>query len=237
MDITLKLRDGRTDLVMDLVKNNHDPFTFKTGGATMMQWCAYYGDLSAIKYLEGLGVGLDSLGPNYDLNGAAFHGHWQLCQYLLEQGADPNHSIKGTGETALHAATSKAGNLNAEYIVRALLHNGANPNHPTTPGFETGAFMRDVKTRGETALHRAAAFSSFRTIEALLDGGADKELKDAYGDSPLSWASWYKRPDYILELLVYGKFKIHLERVQISKDQIYSGSDGLNYFLKGKVHL
>ena len=48
------------------------------------------------------------LGENLDLNGAAFHGHWQLCQFLIENGADVNRPLAGTGESALHSALCKA---------------------------------------------------------------------------------------------------------------------------------
>jgi hypothetical protein len=46
------------------------------------------GDVSAIKFLLANGASLESLGDNLDLNGAAFHGHWRLCQFLNERGAD-----------------------------------------------------------------------------------------------------------------------------------------------------
>jgi ankyrin repeat protein len=61
-------------------------------------------------------------------------------------------------------------------------------------------------------LHRAAAFGTAETIQMLLDAGADVEAKDVNGDSPLSWASWYLRPDSILRLLCYGDFSIRPNR-------------------------
>ena len=69
----------------------------------MIVWCAYYGDVSAVRFLLAKGESLESLGGNFDLNGAAFHGHWQLCQFLIEKGADVNHPLPDTGETPLHA--------------------------------------------------------------------------------------------------------------------------------------
>ena len=75
-------------------------------------------------------------------------------------------------------------------MVEILLAAGANLNAVTRPGVATGCFMRDARTRGESALHRAAAFGSAAAIEALLRAGARKDLRDAHGDSPLSWASW-----------------------------------------------
>ena len=55
---------------------------------------------------------------------------------------------------------------------------------------ETGGFMRDCRTKGETPLHRAAAFGTKETIQILLDAKAKLDAKDMNGDSPLSWASW-----------------------------------------------
>ena len=45
-----------------------------------------------------------------------------------------------------------------------------------------------------------------------VDAGANIEAKDMYGDSPLSWASWYLRPDPILRMLCYGDFHIQPNR-------------------------
>jgi hypothetical protein len=93
--------------------------------------------------------------------------------------------------------------------MKVLLSHGADPNRKTKPGIETGAFMRDCRTKGETPLHRAAAFGDEEAIQLLLDAGAALDAKDANGDSPLSWASWYARPASILRKLCYGDFRIH----------------------------
>jgi hypothetical protein len=79
----------------------------------------------------------------------------------------------------------------------------------TKVGVETGGFMRDCRTKGETPLHRAAAFGDEETIQLLLDAGAALEAKDMNGDTPLSWASWYIRPVSVLRKLLYGDFWIH----------------------------
>ena len=67
--------------------------------------------------------------------------------------------------------------------------------------------MRDVRTRGETPLHRAAAFGSEQSIQMLLAAGARLDAKDIHGDSPLTWASWHLRPRSILRLLRYGVYR------------------------------
>jgi ankyrin repeat protein len=86
-------------------------------------------------------------------------------------------------------------------VVKLLIQHGADPNRRTVPGLETGAFWRDVRTRGETPLHRAAAYAAEETVKYLLDAGADKRIRDANGDSPQSWASWHWRPKPLIDLL------------------------------------
>lgn len=71
--------------------------------------------------------------------------------------------------------------------------------------------MRDCRTKGETPLHRAAAFGDEAAIRMLIEAGAKRDALDANGDSPLSWASWYARPTPILRLLLHGRFRIHPE--------------------------
>jgi uncharacterized protein len=206
-----RIADGRTDLVFDYVAAGHPATSTDKDGTSLMQWCAYYGDVSAIKFLLGQGETLQSLGGDLGLNGAAFHGHWRLCQFLIDKGAEVNSDSDGTGETPLHSALSSS--RPAQHLVaEILLANGADPNRATKPSTETGAFMRDCRNRGETPLHRAAAFCGEPTIQLLLDSGARVDAKDANGDSPLSWASWHQRPDSILRKLCYGDFSIHPQR-------------------------
>lgn len=204
-----RIIDGRTDLVFDYVDTGE---ARATTGVPLIAWCAYYGDVSAIRHLLGKGASLGDLGENLGLNAAAFHGHWQLCEFLLEQGAEVNRPLADTGETPLHAALCKANRPAYDLVVRVLLAAGADPNAVTKPGAPTGAFMRDCTTKGETPLHRAAAFGSEETITLLLTAGAAVQAKDMNGDSPLAWASWHLRPDAILRKLSYDGFQIRPER-------------------------
>ena len=200
---------GRTDLLFDLLAAG-TPATFRNEhGISLAQTCAYFGDVTALRYLLQQGESLTALGPNFDLMSASYHGHWRLCQFLLEQGANVNEADPDTHETPLHAAVSKSDHITYDRVVEVLLHHGADPNLATTAGAETGAFMRDCRTKGETALHRAAAFGGPETIAMLLKAGAHRDARDANGDTPLSWASWYGRPNEILRPLLYGNFRIH----------------------------
>jgi uncharacterized protein len=203
-----RIADGRTDLVFDYVGQGN-PATASHRGVPLIRWCAHHGDVSAIRLLLAHGETLEALGDNLDLYGAAFHGHWPLCQFLIEHGASASHPLPDTGETPLHAALCKANRPAYDDVVAILLAHGADSNAATRPGVETGAFMRDCRTKGETPLHRAAAFGSQRAVTLLLEAGAAREAKDVNGDTPLSWASWHLRPAAILRLLCYGPYSIH----------------------------
>ena len=207
-----RIVDGRTDLVWDYVAQGHAATSLAADGVPLVRWCAYYGDVSAMRFLLDRGESLSSLGENHGLHGAAFHGHWQLCEFLIEQGADVNRAAVDTGETPLHAALCTPRRSAHDLVLRVLLASGADPHRVTKPGATTEAFMRDCRTKGETPLHRAAAFGSEDTIDVLLRAGAVRDAKDANGDTPLSWASWYVRPDSILRRLCYGTHTIQPDR-------------------------
>lgn len=218
MKLLEQIANGRTDLVFEFVASGNPASARDANGVSLMQHCAYYGDVSAMKFLLNGGASVTELGDNLGLNAASFHGHWRLCAFLLERGANMNASETDTGETPLHAALCTANRGRHDVVLRVLLAHGANPNVATIPGIETGAFMRDCRTKGETPLHRAAAFGNEETIEMLLNAGASKEARDAYGDTPLSWASWYARPTAILRKLLYGDIRIHPENRSMERN-------------------
>src|ERR1700727_2453811 len=135
--------NGRTELVFGLLHEGCNANTKDDHGVSLIQHCAYYGDVSAIKFLLTHGESISALGENLDLNVAAFHGHWRLCKFLLEQGANANHPLLDTLETPLHAALCTPDRAAHDRVLQVLLSHGANPNVATTPGVETGGFMRD----------------------------------------------------------------------------------------------
>ncbi|MEZ6092923.1 MAG: ankyrin repeat domain-containing protein [Pirellulaceae bacterium] len=195
-----KIAAGRTDLVFEWINQGHSPDSTDQSGVSLMQWCSYYGDVSAIRLLVANGSTLESLGENYDLNGAVFHGHLNLSEFLIENGANVNFPLVPTGETPLHSALCKTDRETFDPILALLLQHGADPNCKSQPGVETESFMRDIRTRGEAPLHRAAAFGNEKTIQLLLDASARVDVRDMNGDSPLTWASWHLRPRSILRL-------------------------------------
>lgn len=219
-----RITNGRTDLVFDLVAAGTPAQSADEAGVRLIEWCAYYGDVSAIRFLLANGESLHSLGPTA-LNAAAFHGHWRLCELLIENGADVNLPLPDTGETPLHASLCTADRSAHDLVLGLLLARGADPNVRTKPGIATGGFMRDCRTRGETPLHRAAAFGTERTIDLLLAAGARLDIEDMNGDSPLTWGSWYTRPDAVLRKLCYDGFAIHPERRSMKANLLGQPSD------------
>jgi hypothetical protein len=124
---------------------------------------------------------------------------FECLRLMVEAGANVNRATEHNGETALHIV---AGESDAQGV-RLLLDHGANPNARTKPGMTTFGLWRDARVRGETPLHRAAAWGSPEVIQLLLDAGADLTIRDANKDTPLSWASWYRRDKSVIDQLWY----------------------------------
>ncbi|HMP04198.1 MAG TPA: ankyrin repeat domain-containing protein [Gemmatales bacterium] len=204
-----RIENGRTDLVLELLADSEAARLLLAHGESLLRWSAYFGDVSACRALVRAGLSPTLLGGDLGLNGAAFHGHWQLCEFLLENGASARSVQSDTGETPLHSALTNEDRLRYDLVMKVLLRAGADPNAVTTPGVPTGAFMRDAKTRGESPLHRAALFGSPATVTLLLEAGANLEAQDAFGETPLGWASWARRPVDVLRVLLYGEHRIH----------------------------
>ena len=202
-EILDRISRGRTDLVFELLKLDRWKDVLFEGQVKPLQWFVYYNDTTALKAVLNAGGDLNSINLNSELGHASFFGHWKVVDFLITQGADVNSTVAETGETPLHSALCKAGRPYFLYVLKLLVENGADVNAKTIPGKETGGFMRDVRTKGETPLHRAAAYGDEAMIHYLLDHGANKQSRDTHGNSPISWASEHLRPGSILHLLSF----------------------------------
>lgn len=229
-----RISRGRTDHVFDLLRLPDWRQLLRQGRVKPLQWFVYYGDVTALKAVAEAGGDLSSLDLDEEIGHASFFGHWKVVDHLIQMGADPKCVVAETGETPLHGALAKAGRPHYLYTVRVLVENGADVDARTIPGRETGAFMRDVRTKGETPLHRAAAYADAETIRYLLEHGADKEARDTNGDSPLSWASEHLRPGEVLALLSFGEHRIGPDHVKnITSDHGAGWGNGMERNLLG----
>jgi len=168
---------------------------------------AWDGDLGLIEDCLKRGAEINArVNGSTALEAAAYHGKTEACEFLLARGADADVAHEPTGETVLHQTITKRGEERTR-IVELLVAAGAEVNRGTVPGVATQSFARDIRTRGETPLHRAAAYGDVKMIGILVSAGADRSAKDAQGESPLTWASWHLRENDVLKLLVYGEFE------------------------------
>jgi uncharacterized protein len=223
-----RIARGRTDLVFELLKLPDWREVLHAGQVKLLQWFVYYNDTTALKAILGAGGDLKSIDLDRELGHASFFGHWKVADFLISHGANVNSSVPETGETPLHSALCKAGRPYFLYVVKLLVENGADINARTIPGADTGAFMRDVRTKGETPLHRAAAYGDEAMIEYLLEHGADVTARDAHGSSPISWASEHLRPGSILHLLSFEGQQIgENSRITITSDHGCGWGNGM----------
>ena len=229
------ISEGRTDLVFDLVEQQDWDPSHRQVPVYLHSWLNYYNDVTALKFIMQSGCVLSQKELDDELLNAAFFGHWKVCDYLLELGANVRVVMEDNDETPLHSALCKAGRPHFIHTVKLLLEHGADPNAKTIPNKSTAAFMRDVRTKGETPLHRAAAFADEAIIECLISHGADIQAQDAAGDTPLSWASWHLRPASILKLLAFPPHKISDKQVtQLTSDHGAGWGNGMERKQSGK---
>ena len=226
---------GRTDYIIHLLQESNWQEILHQGQIKPLQWLVYYNDVTGLRLVLNSGGDFSSIDLNEELGNAAFFGHWKVCDLLINQGADVNAPVDKTMETPLHNALAKAGRPYYFYVVKLLIEQGADVNAQTMPGLETGAFMRDVRTKAETPLHRAAAYADERTIQYLLDNGADKTIQDAHGNTPLSWASEHLRPGRILQLLAYGNHHVSSKHATINiSDHGHGWGNAMDWNLVGE---
>jgi uncharacterized protein len=103
---------------------------------------------------------------------AAFFGHDDAVERLLEGGADVN-AVARNAELAVAPLHSAAAGAHAK-IVAILLEHGADPNARQGGGL--------------TPLHSAAQNGDRESVESLLESGADPTLADDGGRTPAALA-------------------------------------------------
>lgn len=113
-----------------------------------------------------------------DLESAFFRAGMDgdLIEYLLKKGVNPNVKYATGAINKLNAVTMGPGAYKAEQlrIIKMLVNAGIEVN------------LQD-KYQGRTPLHNAATYSA-QIVKVLLEHGADKNIKDKRGKTPLDRA-------------------------------------------------
>jgi ankyrin repeat protein len=163
-----------------------------------------------------------SVNPGVETLAAACRiGNLKTAQSLLENGVNPNAPDR-YGKTPLYYAAS----FNETQTVELLLASHADPNvgmdnrkpseFPATP-LQIAAYMGNLRVAetliaagarmdatGPTALHFAVRGIHLDIIHYLLEKGADLNVRDAEGTSPLDEAVWNGSIDAVAILLAHG---------------------------------
>lgn len=214
------------------------------GGFTPLLFAVQYGNVEAARLLLSAGanvnetmadgssalvLAIDSapvVGERVSASAVSAHAVQEaMAEFLLENGADPNHN--GAGRTALHSAVQRK----MPDLVKTLLAHGANPNarleKPLPPlsrfiGQQTGL---EVSLIGATPFWLAASYGDVATMRSLVAGGADPNLKSNDNTTPLMVAAgvdfsegqdkygvrWFQPDSVPLQLRALDAIKLCLE--------------------------
>ena len=129
------------------------------------------------RVLLELGVGVDSCDAwgETALMHACFLLNQRAIKWLLQKGADPSLTTKGSLTTALHRTVEAQGSDETKCgIIKLLNHHKVNVNAQNA--------------WGATALHIAALLRLPETSQLLLSMGASRNLTDSNGRSPAVFA-------------------------------------------------
>ena len=190
--LTLALANGNARLSEKLLKAGADWKATRWNGETALMIAAGAGNAEEVKMLLDRGADVNGAEPaslQNPLMWAASEGHADVVDLLIQRGANVNAASK-FGFTPLIFAALK----NDAREVQRLLSAGADPNYALLD-----------KTLGETkVLSIAVSSRSYAASIALLDGGADPNIADRTGRTPLHDAAQAGALPLVKKLLAKG---------------------------------
>jgi ankyrin repeat protein len=176
-----------------------------SGGLTPLLYAARAGCLGCVQTMVQAGADKDR--PNPDgmtaMIMALDNGYPEVAHYLLVQGANP-HVWDWWGRTALYVAVTMRGggrdgrarsrSPESLAFINALLDAGVNANpqlafKEPSRGGRDNRFADDLLTTGATPLLRAAQTFDNEVVALLLAHGAEVDLPNASGVTPLMAAA------------------------------------------------
>jgi ankyrin repeat protein len=172
-------------------------------GFTPFLFAVRAGSLNAVKALVESGADVnDTLSDGESaLVVAAANAHWEVADYLLDKGADPNRA--GAGWNALHQAVRErrpnigfgtpgpipTGTIDSINVIAKMLAKGAKVNaRMTKNGMKDGQRNR-LNRLGATAFFLAAKNTDTEVMKLLAKAGADAKIPSADGTTAAMVAS------------------------------------------------
>lgn len=169
--------EGDAALIRELVAAGHDTEARDARGRTPVHVAAFASEDEALRALAEAGADMNALeGQAYDaVTIAAVADDPELMSLAIALGNDPGLVTSPYDGTALIAAA----HLGHDEVVRRLIAAGAPLDH--------------VNNLGWTALIEAVVLGDGgprhqRVVQALLEAGADREIGDSRGRTPLDLA-------------------------------------------------
>jgi len=179
------------------------------------------GNIEAVKQhlAAGTDVNAKGLGGITPLSDAAYYGRKEIMELLIASGADANAKDYG-GETPLDWAIRGKHTETADFLLK---HGG-----------KTGAELKGDEPVSKAAtpetptakvpdtIYRAAQAGNIEAVKQHLAAGADVNVKDKVGGTPLHRAA-YKGHKEIVELLIDNGADVNAERhetVRVPADKI-----------------
>ncbi len=172
-------------------------------GFTALAFAARGGHIDAVRVL--LEAGADANATLSDgqsaLVVAAANANWELMDYMLDRGADPN--LAGAGWNALHQTVRTrrmnvgfgtpgpipSGTVDSIDIIRKLIAHGVDIDaRMTTDGMKDGQRNR-LNRLGATAFFLASKVTDTDAMRVLREAGADPLMPTADGTTPLMVAA------------------------------------------------
>jgi len=176
-------------------------------GATPMAEAALIGSEPVIRRLLAAGVDPDSPNPEGEtaLMLVARTGQRGAAELLLEAGADVNARERWAGQTALMWAAAQS----QPEMMTLLLANGAEVDARSTVRqwdrkVSSEPRPKELSQGGLTPLMFAARVGCIACAELLLEAGADINLPDPYGVTPLLVATLNLENDFAAYLVEKG---------------------------------
>jgi ankyrin repeat protein len=198
---------GDVDLVERLIAAGADPNIPNEFGALALQEAAAEGDAEIVRLLLAAGADLESKTAEGQtaLMAIARTGSIDAARALIDAGAEVNAVESWGGQTALMWAAAQ----HQPEMIAFLISKGANPNAQATARdwerrVTSEPRIKEMPSGGFTPLLYAARQGCTECARELIKGGADPDLADPDGVTPIIAAALNFRWDVALYLATEG---------------------------------